>query len=245
MKKTNKILLILSLLVCINALAASILSNITLGTILTWVLAFILLLCSFRTGIAASKPLKIIKYTLLGLFCLLLAGSSVLYISGSQDNVTYEEDAVIVLGTGVRGEEPTESLKRRLDAAAAYHEKNPDALIVVTGGKGDDENLSEAEVMERYLLKAGIPQEIIIKEDQATSTEENFMFSGGILGKRLPSGYKTCYISNDFHIYRAGLYARYFGFPDATHASGTTPWYMIVPNGLRETVVIIKTFVLG
>ena len=245
MSNINKTFLCLALLAAINAAAASILSNITLGTILTWFLSMVLLLCSFRSGIAASRPAKAAKYTLLGIFCLLLAGSMVLYVGGGRDTAAYDEDAVIVLGTGVRGEEPTESLRRRLDAAIRYHENNPDAMIVVTGGQGSDENITEALCMERYLLKAGIPQEIIIKEDQATSTEENFMFSQKILDDLLAPGYKTCYISNDFHIFRAGLYARSFGFPDATHASGTTPWYMIVPNGLRETVVICKTFILG
>jgi len=245
MKSVNKIFLALGLLVILNAAIASILSNITLGTYLTWALGLLLLACSLRLGFLKSRPVRIAKAVLLGAFCLLLAGSSVLYIGGGMDNVTYDEDAIIVLGTGVRGEEPTESLKRRLDAAIGYHEQNPAAIIVVTGGQGSDENITEALCMERYLLRQGLPQNIIIKEDQATSTEENFMFSRAILDEMLGSDYSVAYISNDFHIFRAGIYALIFGFPDATHASGSTPWYMIVPNGLRETVVIAKTVLIG
>lgn len=244
MKKINKFLLAAGLVAAANAVIATLLSNITLGTLLTWALAAVLLICSFRS----KGALRVIKSVILGGFCLLLAGGAALYISGSFDTADFHEDAVIVLGTGVRGEEPTASLKKRLDATLEYLESNPDALIVVTGGQGSDENITEALCMERYLLARGIPQKQIIKEDRATSTEENFKFSRDILDDLLSpdqSSYKVCYISNDFHIFRAGIYARQFGFEDAAHYSGTTPWYMIVPNGLREAVVVCKTFVLG
>ena len=240
----SPLFLLLAFLAAVNAAAATFLSNVTLGTILTWVLAVLLGVCSIRKGFLTSKPVRAVKAILLVLFCLLLAGSVLLYVGGSMDTADFEEDAVIVLGTGVRGEEPTESLKRRLDAALSYHQQNPQALIVVTGGMGDDENISEALAMEKYLLKAGLPQELIIKEDRATSTQENFIFSREILDGLLEADHRIVYISNDFHIYRAGLYAEQYGYEDAAHFHGSTPWYMVVPNGLRETVVILKTWIL-
>ena len=52
---------------------------------------------------------------------------------------------------------------------------------------------------------------------------------------------KVAYIGNDFHIFRAGILANEAGINDATHYHGNTPWYMIIPNGLRESVVTIIT----
>ena len=46
-------------------------------------------------------------------------------------------DAVIVLGAGVNGNQPSLSLKTRLDAAIAYLETtDPDVPVVLTGGQG-------------------------------------------------------------------------------------------------------------
>ena len=53
-------------------------------------------------------------------------------------------DAVIVLGCGVRGERVSLTLARRLDAALAYLEENPKAYVVVSGGQGAGEDISEA-----------------------------------------------------------------------------------------------------
>ncbi|NCU26351.1 YdcF family protein [Candidatus Nomurabacteria bacterium] len=61
-------------------------------------------------------------------------------------------------------------LAKRLEAAIRYHTNNPDAMIVVCGGKGDQEDITEALAMERYLLSEGIPGDIIIREEKSTST---------------------------------------------------------------------------
>ena len=88
----------------------------------------------------------------------------VMFISGGTDNVTYQEDAIIVLGAAVRGEEISGALQKRLDVAIEYYQKNPDVVIVVTGGQGPQEDITEALAMERYLLANGIPKEKIIED---------------------------------------------------------------------------------
>ena len=103
------------------------------------------------------------------------------YSFGFTDTVTYKEDAVIVLGAGLRGENLSLILRNRLDAAVEYYNENPEAVIVVSGGQGPDEDIPEAEAMERYLYEQGVPLNKIIKEDKSTSTEENFKFSKELL----------------------------------------------------------------
>ena len=191
-----------------------------------------------------AKSLVILKTFILVVFVLLMAYSGFVYAYGSNDNVTYEEDAVIVLGTVVIGDQPSTDLKNRLDATIDYQNQNPNALIIVTGGQGTDENDTEASVMHKYLVEKGLPEDQIIMEDRATSTVENFGFSKEILTSKGFESPKIAYISNDFHLFRAGILAKNAGFEKSTHYHGITPWHMIIPNGLRESIATIKMLFL-
>lgn len=77
----------------------------------------------------------------------------------------------------LRGERVSLTLKLRLDAALEYLEHSPNTAVIVSGGKGDGENISEAEAMKRYLVSHGVDEGRIITEDKSTSTWENFKFS--------------------------------------------------------------------
>ncbi|MBQ7100202.1 MAG: YdcF family protein, partial [Clostridia bacterium] len=150
---------------------------------------------------------------------------------------------IIVLGSGIRGELLTQGLKNRLDAAVECYEENEDLLIVVSGGQGPQEDITEALAMERYLLARGVPQESIIKEEQATSTYENFIYSKKILDEKLGDGYTAAFVSNEYHIYRASSLARIAGFDTVTHTHSSTMWYTLVPSTLRETLAVVKLWV--
>ncbi len=166
-----------------------------------------------------------------------------LFFFGLNDTVTYDEDVIIVLGAGIRGETPTKALVYRLNKALEYHERNPKALIVVSGGQGPREDISEALAMERYLVERGVTSSNIIKEDKSTSTQENFLFSKRILDNHFDREYTTSYVTNDFHIFRASIYAKIAGLsPNRLHAS--TPWYLVPPSYFRECAAVIKLLIV-
>ena len=76
-----------------------------------------------------------------------LLGLEVFIINrGRSDMTPLPADAVIVLGAGVNGTEPSLSLRTRLDAALDYLEAHPDIPVVLTGGTGYGEEISEAAV---------------------------------------------------------------------------------------------------
>lgn len=162
---------------------------------------------------------------------------------GRKDNATFAEDAVIVLGKGLDGDKVPPNLAKRLDKAIEYHEKNPKAIIVVSGGKGSDEKLSEAHAMSDYLISKGVPEETIIKEDKSTTTYENFVFSTDILNEKFGENYSVAFISNRFHVWRAEKLAKSLGI-NATHLGAGIEWHTVPANYLREISVLFGLLVL-
>lgn len=216
-------------------------ANINLGYIALMVLGVLLMLMgAFYKRLApwlkGAFALGLLLWFLFGCF---------LFAFGRHDNADYKEDAIIVLGAGIKGERPTTILRTRLDAAVSYHQENPAAMILVSGGQGPEEMISEAEAMAKYLVAAGVPQEKILLEDRSTSTLENFTFSKEILEKHFAGDYKAAFISNDFHILRARGMAKAAGLAGLTHIHSLTPWYNALPCGLRESLAILKFWVLG
>ena len=174
----------------------------------------------------------------------LLIVSLFLGIYGNRDTVDYQEDALIVLGAAVHGETVSLPLKFRLDCAIEYAEKNPDAVIVVSGGQGNQEDITEALAMERYLIQNGVTN-LIVKEERATSTYENFLYSKKILEKLFGEEYRVAFVTNDFHIYRSEQMSDQVEFPTVTHLHGKTAWYNVVHNYLRESLAVTKLWILG
>ena len=221
-------------------------SNFTVGTVFSYILGLVLLLYGgFHKKLSKKIP-NWLKYIVVFGYVFVLTFTASLYICGNSDNADYKEDAIIVLGAGIKGERIGTNLQKRLDTAIVYHKQNPDAVIVVSGGQGPYEDISEALAMERYLIANGIPQDKIIKEDRSTSTRENFEFSKKLLDLRFGEGqYSAAYITNGYHIYRAGLVAEDVGFDGMTHIHAETPWYTAIPNGLREVLAVMKTWLVG
>ncbi len=224
-------------------------SNFSLGILLTVLLGITVLLWGVFyekiNSLTAKGPLMWCKRLILLGLCCFFALSCFLACCGGLDNASYTENAVIVLGAGVHGRTPSLHLRRRLDRAVLYSRDNPGALIVVSGGKGFQEDITEALAMKEYLAARGIPEERILMEEKAVNTEENFRFSKEILDNSFDGDYTIAYITNDFHVFRAGLLAKKAGFSSAAHVHSYTDWYTWPQNYLREGLAVLKTLILG
>ena len=230
------LLLAIGLALAANAIWLVVTANLNLGTVLVGLAA--LGLIAWAVWYRQLPLPRLFSTVAVALFVAVLAMSAFLATHGTDDNAGGDEDAVIVLGAAVHGSELSRTLIRRLDTAAAYHERNPQALIVVSGGQGPQEDLPEAVAMRQYLIGRGIPSELIVVEDRSTSTEENFAFSKARLDRRLPSGYRVVFVTDEFHVYRAGQIASAAGLT-VSHVSSRTPWYFWPANYLRETVAVV------
>ena len=219
-----------------NAAWLAVTANLTLGTAMVALLGLGCLAC----GVWFSR---LTRHRVIGAVALLVAVSvvglsSFLATFGANDNARYDEDAVVVLGAAVHGRELSNTLIGRLDAALAYHRRNPSALVVVSGGQGPQEELPEAVAMRQYLLDHGVADDRIVVEDRSTSTEENFASTRQLLDQRLAPGYRVAFVTDEFHVYRAGRIAASAGFA-ATHVSSRKPWYFWPANYLRESVAVL------
>ena len=218
---------------------------------LLWGCAGIVLVYRLLTWLKKKKP-KLSKWLLwilsLGLCAVLIAGTVTGIVIGSaaKGDDANSCDYVIVLGAGVNGTQPSLILSERISRAEIYLRENPEAIAILSGGKGSGEHISEAQCMFNSLTAKGIDPDRLWLEDRSTSTRENLRFSMELIESKTGSRpARAAIISNEFHLYRAGLFAREQELEMAGVPARTT-WFSLRANYfLREIVAVWYYTILG
>lgn len=190
---------------------------------------------------------RITSRTVLGLCLLgvlLAVGLTGGMLYGAYGKRTQNADVAIVLGCKVNGTRPSIMLQQRLDAAYAYWTEHPDCLLVVSGGKGSNEDISEAACMYQYLTEKGVPADRILQEDRSTSTRENLRFSKELLVKQGCMPKEIALVTNEFHQLRASMIAKNCGWTVSSIPAHTQPW-LIPTYWVREWLGILHHTLLG
>ena len=188
------------------------------------------------------KPLAIV----LAIVLVIMALTSVPILLGVRSQPEAACDWLIVLGAGVDGDTPSPILQDRINAAYDYLTKHPDTVCIATGGKGDDENLSEAQCIYNHLTQMGISGDRIRMEDQATSTVENFRYSIDLLKQETGSIPKSVgVLSNEFHLFRASLMAKNNGLSPIFIAAPTSDTWTRIYYTVREIFVLWNYLITG
>lgn len=182
----------------------------------------------------------------------------------SRDNLDY----VIVLGARVKEHTVSNSLKKRLDRAIIYAERNPDTKLVLSGGKGPGEAVSEARAMYDYMVYNGIRPDQLLLEETSTSTVENIAYSKIVIEKDrqrrkkpiipvFDKAKKELYaiapdkpleigvLTSNFHIYRARRTAEKWGFDNVCGISADSDGVLFIHLCVRECASIIKDRIMG
>ena len=164
-----------------------------------------------RHGITQEIPFSIKCMAGTGVVCamILFLVMEGFIVSGMSQKGKPNLDYLVILGCQVKGERPSKALQERLETAEAYLEKYPDTKAVLSGGQGPGEHISEAECMFRYLTKAEISEERLIKEDLSTTTVENLEFSKKFLDQERNT---VGVVTNNFHVYRSMRIAKKSGY---------------------------------
>jgi uncharacterized SAM-binding protein YcdF (DUF218 family) len=223
------ILLILGLLFSADGLYCAATAHMGWGELVVTFIGVIFILWSvFYEAAREKKILKILKGVFVVFMVVYAVYSAMTCIYGQINNATYDEDYVIVLGAGLNGDEPSATLKNRLDKTIEYVNKNDNATVIVSGGRGKGERISEASAMKTYLINNGVSEDKIRYDENSTSTNENFAYS-----KLVIDSDKVAFITSDFHVMRASHMAKINGI-DATHVGASTPILTVPTACARE-----------
>lgn len=150
-------------------------------------------------------------------------------------------DVIFVFGAGLVWDKISRSLKTRLDQAIEVHLKNPQAVMIVSGGQGKDEALPEAKAMYDYLVNQGMDASKIIQEDQSTSTYENLVYASRLYP--LTQAH-VAFVSNHYHIYRIERMAKKLGI-QGKGICASYHYYSVLVFYIREYFAIWKARLKG
>ncbi len=151
-------------------------------------------------------------------------------------------DCIIVLGARVNGREPSGALRNRIEVAGQYLQANPDTIAVLSGGRGTDEEISEAQCMYENLIAMGIDPGRLIMEDNSTDTSENMRFSRALI----PENTETIgIVTNNFHMFRSLAIARKEGLENISGVPVATSLLSYPHYMMREFIGVSYDFVRG
>ena len=155
-------------------------------------------------------------------------------------------DYVIVLGAKVNPNGPSVSLMDRICAAYEYAVDHPDTVLILSGGQGTDEPITESECMFRELVSLGVDLDQLRMEEHATSTWENLKFSLDIIeaetGTR-PA--KIGVLSSEYHLFRASLFAEACDVEFVGIPAKTSRWGQRINHFMREIAGVWHYLILG
>jgi uncharacterized SAM-binding protein YcdF (DUF218 family) len=114
--------------------------------------------------------------------------------------------AAIVLGAAQWNGDPSPVLQARLDHALDLYRRGQVRQIILTGGVGPGDTLSEAAAGREYLVKQGLPADVLLLEETGTTTWES-MRNAAAIARQQHIG-SVMLVSDPFHMLRSLKMAR-------------------------------------
>ncbi|MDP9727393.1 YdcF family protein [Alicyclobacillus tolerans] len=126
-------------------------------------------------------------------------------------------DVAIVLGAFTDGYRPSPPLIRRLHAAIDLYRMGYMQAIIVSGGRGQDEKVTESHSMKRFLVMNGVAPHVIFEEHKSSDTWENLRNSLLLMNSL---GFADAIIvTSDYHLPRALAVAKKLSIPASGYAA--------------------------
>ena len=193
-----------------------------------------------------SLPRMVAAYTMLAVFAAWIVSFLAVVFWGSRD-MARPADAIVVLGAAQYAGRPSPVLKARLDHALDLFRKGLAARLVLTGGRGTGDTISEAAVGRRYAIRAGVADSVILLENEGRTTDASFAAVAEIMEDAKLK--RAILVSDPFHMLRLQILARRYGVESVTSPTRTSP---ISANRLEalayilsESVKVPATIALG
>lgn len=196
--------------------------------------------------VAEKKKNRLIRYILYVLFSICIITfvviESVIIYYGHR-KVEGGPELIIILGARLYGSTPSPSLEERLDTGYDYLMTHENAIVVVSGGIGKGEDISEAAAMKDYLVEKGIKEDRIIVEDNSVNTFQNIIYSKKMIEENLPDfdlDTETIgIVTNDYHVFRGVMMGKRFGL-NAEGIPAKTPPTTLIKGYVREYFGVLK-----
>lgn len=169
----------------------------------------------FKKKIKEKKVFYRVLKIIISIFLIVFVVTESLIIFYPKNSLESKSDYLLILGASVKKTTPSTTLKGRLDTALKYLKINDNCYVVVSGGKGSGEKITEAKAMKDYLIKNSIDKNRIIEEDKSTNTYENFKYSKLKIeehSQRKLSDLKVKIVTTDFHVLRSKILAYRNGY---------------------------------
>ena len=182
-------------------------------------------------------------------------GSFAAVVLAAQRDQARPAAAIIVMGAAQYVGRPSPVLRARLDHAIGLWHQGLAPRLIVTGGRGQGDVTSEADVSRKYALRRGVPDSVILLENEGRTTSESFRGAVALLRtdharseERTPADrYTAILVSDPFHMLRLGVLARRHGLVPYLSPTPTSPisasrriaWQYM----LRESVKVPFVFV--
>jgi uncharacterized SAM-binding protein YcdF (DUF218 family) len=139
----------------------------------------------------------------------------------SQQDQRQPADAIVVLGAAQYNGRPSPVFRARLDHALQLYREGLAPRLVVTGGVGRGDTMSEATVARHYLLNRRVPPEAVVSQPQGRSTQASMTAVAGWL--EAAHLRRVILVSDPFHMFRLRLEARRTGLEAYTSPTDSSP----------------------
>jgi uncharacterized SAM-binding protein YcdF (DUF218 family) len=192
-----------------------------------------------------NRTIKITVIVVLALLVLSFVLVEGLIISGVRETAKRKPDYIVILGAGINGRKMLQPQMQRVQVGMKYMRKYADIKVVLSGGRGYGEDISEAEAMRIYLVQHGINHDQIIMEQKSSNTIENIKFTSELLnnidGRK---DLKIAIVTSNFHMFRAKYLAKKYGFTPEGVAAPVN--ILLLPVFcIREYFSILKVIMLN
>jgi uncharacterized SAM-binding protein YcdF (DUF218 family) len=190
--------------------------------------------------------LRVAVGTVVVLAVLWLATVGLILFAGSRPHLQ-KADAILVMGAAQYNGRPSPVFRARLDHAIALHQQQYAPFLIVTGGVGKGDTLSEGEVGRRYAEAKGVFPEMILVEREGVTSFESIEAAAAIM--RQHNLKSALLVSDGYHMLRLELLARRAGIEgyrapapaSLNEAARNYRWRYV----LRESMLFPATAFLG
>ena len=186
-----------------------------------------------------KKLIKIIIIVLIPIFLIALINIFMILVTKNKivkQKELNKADCILVLGAGIRRNNPSPMLEDRLKTAIELYNQGIAPKILVSGDHEHDD-YDEVNVMKNYLKENGIPSEDIFMDHAGLSTYDSMYRA-----KKIFKASKVVIVTQKYHLYRALYIAKSIDLKSQGISANKQKYAFQAKRDIREIAARTKDF---